>query len=187
MGDWPDWRLGRASANGEEYSVNQFRAASSVVTGQSAEERDRRRGRVVTHMPWRLASDEALIVEFDNYGGFWMFTNMGVFFNSMDYAYRNVSYTPSRAVVDSDNKVRLIMTHEDPGYHNWLDTQGYETGYLSFRDILGRRTPPPIHTTTVKLTDLAAHLPPDCQKIDAVRRHAQLNARFDGIRRRYRL
>ena len=41
-------------------------------------------------------ADEALIVEFDAHDGLWMFTNMGVFFNSMDYLYRPVSYTPSR-------------------------------------------------------------------------------------------
>ena len=36
-------------------------------------------------MRWQLAPDEALIVEFDDHDGFWMITNMGVFFNSMDY------------------------------------------------------------------------------------------------------
>ncbi len=38
-------------------------------------------------MYWELAADEALIVEFDAHDGLWMLTNMGVFFNSMDYLY----------------------------------------------------------------------------------------------------
>ena len=79
-------------------------------------------------MCWELAADEALIIEFDSHDGFWMLSNNGVFFNSMDYLYRPVSYTPSRTEVDSDGKVRLILCHDDPGYHNWLDTQGFVLG-----------------------------------------------------------
>jgi len=82
-----------------------------------------------------------MILDFDRHDGFWMVTNMGVFCNSMDYACRNVSNTPSRAVVDSDNKARLIMAHQDPVYHNWIDTQGYETGFLCYRNVLSRKFP----------------------------------------------
>jgi hypothetical protein len=66
-------------------------------------------------MYWVLASDEALIVEFDAHDGLWMLTNMGVFFNRLDYLYRPVSYTPSRATTDGDGKVRLVLAHDDPG------------------------------------------------------------------------
>jgi hypothetical protein len=184
MNDWPDWLLEVFRRLGEDFPTNRFPHTTSVVTG-SAEERDQRRGRMIS-MRWQLAPDEALVVEFDNYDGFWMFTNMGAFENRMDYAYRNVSYTPSRARVDSDGKVRLIMTHQDPGYHNWLDTQGYETGFLTYRNILSRHSPT-IDTTVVNVADLAAHLPPDCPTITPPQRLAQLRARFDGIRRRYRI
>lgn len=54
-----------------------------------------------------LSADEALVIELDAHAGLWKFTNIGVFFNSMDYLYRPVSYTPSRTAVDSDGKVRL--------------------------------------------------------------------------------
>ena len=114
-------------------------------------------------MRWRLAPDEALIIEFENHDGFWMFTNMGVFWNSMDYLYRPVSYTPSRATVDSDNRVRLVMAHADPGYHNWLDTQGFEEGYITFRNVLSR-TCPQIDTKLVKVRDLARQLPRDSRQ-----------------------
>ncbi|MGE0386706.1 MAG: hypothetical protein AB7Q97_18420 [Gammaproteobacteria bacterium] len=185
MNDWPDQPLGVAHALKDDYPLNRFPGMGSTTTG-AAEERDQRRGRFITNMHWRLARDEAMIVEFANYDGFWMFTNMGVFWNSMDYAYRNVSYSPSRAVVDSDGKVRLVMTHADPGYHNWLDTQGFEEGYLTYRNILSRDYPP-IVTRVVKLSDLAASLPSDCRKVTAGERHRQLMDRFHGIRRRYRI
>jgi hypothetical protein len=102
MRDWPDFELRVGSIFGET-RINEF--PPSRFAG-SAEERDQRRGRFIATMHWRLAPDEAFIIEFENYDGFWMFTNMGTFWNSMDYLYRPVSYTPSRAAVDSDNRVQ---------------------------------------------------------------------------------
>jgi hypothetical protein len=84
---------------------------------------DKKRGRAAANMYWEIAPDEALLVEFDSHDGFWMLSNMGVLFNSMDYLYRPVSYTPARTKVDADGKIRLVLSHDDPGYHNWLDTQ----------------------------------------------------------------
>lgn len=182
MRDWPDFELRAAAVFGER-ELNAFPA--SRFTG-GAETRDQRRGRSVATMHWRLAPDEALIVEFESYDGFWMFTNMGTFCNSMDFLYRPVSYTPSRAAVDSDDRVRLVMAHSDPGYHNWLDTQGFEEGFLVFRNIQSR-VYPPIDTKLVKLRDLPTQLPVDCKRISAEERSQQMHRRFDAIRRRYRL
>lgn len=185
MHDWPEIQVGVAQLLGENFPINRYPSFGGSTPG-APEERDQRRGRFIANMHWRLASDEALIVEFDNYDGFWMFTNMGIFWNSMDYAYRHVSYTPSRTTVDSDGKVRLIMTHKDPGYHNWLDTQGYEQGYLCYRNILSREFPP-VDTKLVKLSELATNLPEDCRKVTREERLKQFYDRFNGIRRRYRI
>ncbi|MGE0388096.1 MAG: hypothetical protein AB7Q97_25505 [Gammaproteobacteria bacterium] len=184
MQDWPDHQL-NLGVDARADLINAFPDTGSATTG-APEERDVRRGRFVTTMRWQLAPDEALIVEFQSYEGLWMFTNMGVFWNSMDYLYRNISYTPSRATVDGDGRVRLVMTHEDPGYHNWLETQGFGEGYLMYRNVLSR-TRPPIHTRVVKVKDLASVLPADSRKVTAEERRAQWKQRFDGIRRRYRI
>jgi len=181
MRDWPDRELQIGSKYGEE--INRMPGGRFAST---AEQRDGRRGRFITTMHWRVASDEALIVEFESYDGFWMFTNMGTFWNSMDYLYRPVSYTPSRAAVDGDNRIRLVMTHADPGYHNWIDTQGFEEGYLTYRNVLSRVFPP-IDTKLVKLRDLAEHLPRDSRRVSAEERARQMHERFDAIRRRYRI
>ena len=122
------------------------RFREALPAGQGFRLLPEHRGRLLVTMHWKLAADEALVLAFDNVDSFWMVTNMGAFWNSMDYAYRPVSYTPSRTAVDSDGRVRLVMTHDDPGYHNWLDTQAFEEGYLSFRHI-GTRDFPPIETT----------------------------------------
>ncbi len=182
MRDWPDRELEIGSLFGED-QVNAFPASRFSAT---AEERDQRRGRFIATMRWKLAADEALILEFDDDDGFWMFTNMGIFWNSMDYLYRPVSYTPSRTAVDGDGRVRLVMAHEDPGYHNWIDTQGFEEGYLTYRNVQSR-TFPPIETKVVRHDELGAHLPEDARRVTPAERTAQMHARFDAIRRRYRI
>jgi hypothetical protein len=163
----------------DEAHINRYPTGTAEIEGQH-------RGRSVNHMRWRLAPDEALIVEFQNYDGFWMFTNMGVFWNSMDFFYRPVSYTPSRAAVDSDNRVRLIMTHADPGYQNWIDTQGFQEGYLCFRNVQSPKAPV-LETKVVKVRKLAQNIPQDAKRISAEERSHQMHARFDAIRRRYRI
>jgi hypothetical protein len=102
----------------------------------------------------------------------------------MDYLYRPVSYTPSRATVDGDGKVRFILSHDDPGYHNWLDTQGFERGNLSYRNLLSDQSTR-FGTRLVKRSSLAEALPADTVKVSPEQRIAQMHARFDGIYRRY--
>jgi len=182
MAEWPDRELEIGAMFGEG-AVNVMPRSRFAGT---AEQRDRRRGRLLVTMHWKLTADEALVIEFENDDSFWMFTNMGAFWNSMDYLYRPVSYTPSRAAVDGDGRVRLVMTHVDPGYQNWIDTQGFEEGYLSFRQI-GTRDFPPIVTNVIARDELADFLPADTTTVTPAERAAQLHARFDAIRRRYRI
>ena len=175
MQDWPEFPFTHGGVDAER--PNRF----PVMANTGA---DARRGRAAVNMHWQLAGDEALIVEFDAHDGLWMLTNMGVFFNSMDYLYRPVSYTPSRAAVDSDGKVRLILAHDDPGYHNWIDTQGFERGNLTYRHML-EGGPVPLDTRVVRRAALAVELPDGSAKVTSEQRAAQMWARFDGIRRRY--
>jgi hypothetical protein len=145
---------------------------------------DRKRGRAASVMCWQLQPDEALIIEFDHHPDFWMMTNMGVYFTSMDYLYRPVSYTSSRTKVDRDGRVRLILAHDDPGYHNWIDTQGFERGHLANRNLLTDRLTE-FSTKLVKRSELAAAMPVDSATISPEERARQLRERFHAILRRY--
>jgi hypothetical protein len=109
-----------------------------------------------------------------------------VFFNSMDFLYRPVSYTPSRTIVDSDGQVRLILCRDDPGYHNWMDTQGFERGNLTYRNLLSDAQAV-FRTVLVKRSELAAALPAETAKISPEARVQQMRERFDAIRQRYSL
>jgi hypothetical protein len=177
MSDWPEFPFTYGGVDAQH--PNRF----PVVDATGA---DAKRGRAAANMYWELASDEALIIEFDAHDGLWMLTNMGVFFNSMDFLYRPVSYTPSRATTDDDGKVRLILAHDDPGYHNWMDTQGFERGNVTYRHML-EGEPVELRTRLVKRAELATALPPDTPTVTSEERVAQMWARFNGIRQRYDL
>ncbi|MGV0794217.1 DUF1214 domain-containing protein [Mycolicibacterium sp. XJ1819] len=177
MADWPEFPFGHGGVDAE--NPNRF---PDLATSDA----DTKRGRAAVNMHWQLAPDEALVVEFDAHDGLWSVTNMGPFFTSMDFLYRPVSYTPSRTAVDADGKVRLVLSHDDPGCHNWLDTQGFERGNITYRHMLEGR-PVPLRTRLVSRADLAGVLPPDTRTVTADERIAQMWARFNGIRQRYDL
>jgi hypothetical protein len=171
MRDWPDHPYQHSPASTNPSSVNRFPSEDPAGDGGA----DRKRGRAVVNMCWRLQPDEALIIEFDHHDGFWSLTNMGSFFNSMDYLYRPVSYTPSRARVDVDGKLRFVLAHDDPGYHNWLDTQGFELGNITYRNMPGTRV--------VQRSALASVLPATAPRVTPAERVAQMRSRFHGILR----
>jgi hypothetical protein len=115
-----------------------------------------------------------------------MITNMGAYFTSMDFLYLPVSYTPSRASVDNDGKVGLILAHQDPGLHNWIDTQGSET-----------REPhlPPYARGSACGADHPARqacgtrtcVTPRTARVTSAERTALMWERFNGVRSRFPL
>jgi hypothetical protein len=183
---WPEW-VWESGDQIDPNAINQFAGrnlAGDKPWSPETEARDARRGRLITMMRWGLQPDEALILEFDAYDGFWMITSEGLFGNSMDYLYRHVSYTPSRTAVDPDGVIRLVLTAHDPGYSNWIDNQGYMSGVLTFRNIHSRHVPD-LRTRVVKAADLGRHMPKDSKRSGSEERKAELWARFNAIRRRY--
>lgn len=178
MTDWPDWSFAHGGVDADRPNV----FPASLADGAE----DKKRGRAATNMVWHIAPDEALIVEFDAHDGLWMFSNMGAFMNSMDYLHRPVSYTPSRTAVDADGHIRLILSHDDPGYANWMDTQGFGQGNLTYRHML-EGAPAALATRLVKRAELAAALPAGTARVTPEERLVQMRARVAGIALRYGL
>ena len=135
-------------------------------------------------MIWELKPDEALIVEMDNHDGFWIFGMGNVFAASMDFLYRPVSYTPARTKVDSDGVVRLVIAHDDPGVHNWLDTQGFSNGNLTYRNLMSQN-PASFRTRLVKRSELLDALPSDTAMVSEGERVKQMLDRYHSIKLRY--
>ena len=186
MRDNPDWAFEFAEDMNPDL-LNQFptgrRDAGNPVYNV---DRDRVRGRSIYAMCWKLAPDEAMIIEWEANDLFWMITNMGPFMASMDYLYRPVSYTPSRTRIDSDGKIRLVMAHRDPGFHNWLDTSGLEQGIAVNRNQATDRITE-FRTRVVKHADLDRIMPPDSARVTPDARSDMLRTRFRAIQRRYML
>jgi hypothetical protein len=181
MRDWPDHPYQYSGGVVDPAYINRFppdRTADSAA--------DAKRGRLAAHLCWALAPDEALIVEFDAHDDFWMVSLGGAFMNSMDYLYRPVSFTPARTRVDADNKVRLILAHTDPGLHNWLDTQGFAAGNLTYRNLMSTASTT-LRTRVAKYVELDAALPAGSARVTPEERVSQLHTRFNSIRRRYGL
>ncbi len=185
---WPDWTWANSDAVDED-TPNRFAAPNILGAGAAAaiaNVTDKRRGRLATTMHWQLRDDEALIVEWADYQAFWMITAEAIFGNSLDFLYRPVSYTPSRTAVDSDGKVRFVMARDDPGVANWIDTQGYNAGQLSFRSVQSSHLPD-FRTQVVKAADVGRFLPADTKRVTREERAGALLARFHAIQRRYRI
>jgi hypothetical protein len=176
---WPEWTWSSGIA-ADPHKPNLFNSAEHPGAIGS----DQKRGRVAAQMWWELRNDEALIVEFPDPRTFWMVTSEAVFGNSMDYLYRSVSYTPSRAAVDGDGKIRLVLAAQDPGYWNWIDNQAYTAGALSFRNVRASDLPA-LSTRVTKVADIAAQMHPTSRKATPPDRVIQLQQRFDAMQRRY--
>ena len=174
MRDWPEHPYAHSGGAVDPACINAFPPLAPNDAG------DAKRGRAVANMAWTLAPGEALIVTFDPPDAFWMASLGGVFMNSFDYLYRAVSYTPSRTAIDPDGKVRLILCADDPGYANWLDSQGFEAGNLMVRTLM-QSSGPAIETCLVKQVEIAAYVPADSARATPEERQIQLLERFRGI------
>ena len=179
MTQWPEHSWKYSGGVCDPAHTNRFPPDKSANSGDDA-----KRGRMAAHMIWALEPDEALIVEMDNHDGFWIFGMGGVFVGSMDYLYRQVSYTPARTHVDDDNIVRLVIAHDDPGVYNWLDTQRFSRGNLTYRNLMSQN-PASFRTRLVKRSELASALPRDTAMVTPEERVRQLQERYHAIKLRF--
>ena len=179
MRDWPEHSWATSGGVCDPDQPNMFPADKNANSADDA-----KRGRMAANMVWALKGDEALIVEMDMHDGFWLFGMGGPFMQSMDFLYRCTSYSPARTKVDTDNVVRLVMAHDDPGVHNWLDTQGFSSGNLGYRNLMSQN-PASFRTRLVKRAELLAALPEDTAMVTRAERAAQLLERYRAIKLRF--
>ena len=178
MEQWPEHSWMTSGGVCDPAQPNTFPGASANDAS------DARRGRMAAHMIWQLQPDEALVVEMDVHEGFWIFGLGGAFMGSMDFLHRPVSYTPARTRVDTDGVVRLVLAHDDPGVHNWLDTQGFSQGNLTYRNLL-TQSPAAFRTQLVKRGELMDHLPARTAMVTPEQRAAMLLERYRAVKLRY--
>jgi hypothetical protein len=113
---------------------------------------------------YELAEDEAMIVTVPacadcSYQGIQIGSD---WYASTDYETHQTSLTKAQAVTDPDGKMRFVISEQNPGIANWLETLGHRTGAMMLRwqrleRDLGPEDGPVVEIC--KLTEVADRLP----------------------------
>jgi len=110
------------------------------------------------HSAWRLAPDEALVIEATPPEcDYWNFQLANYWLESLDWRYDRIHLNQGTASYRPDGSVRVVVAHEDPGCDNWLSTQGHEQGTMCWRWIRAQEHPEP-GCRVVKVDALAREL-----------------------------
>ncbi|MFI8974615.1 hypothetical protein ACIGO9_17150 [Nocardia asteroides] len=110
-----------------------------------------------------LADDQALVITVPKsdapYQGFQLGS---LWYISLDYVNHQSSLNHTQAQVDPDGMIRMVVSRQDPGIANWIETTGRTRGILQFR---WQRTDRPMTeadgptVSVVPLAEVAQHLP----------------------------
>jgi hypothetical protein len=134
---------------------------------------------------WKLAPDEALIIEVDPPEGlYWSFSLGNVWWETIDYGNRQSSLNGHQAVVDDDGKVRVVVAHRDPGVANWLDTAGHSEGAIILRCVRTESAPVPT-VEVVPFDGLDDRLPAGTTRVSSDERRAVIDMRRRAVSRRF--
>ena len=76
------------------------------------------------------------------------------------------------------------MSHDDPGYHNWIDTTGFDVGNLTSRNFLSDKFIDN-RIRVVKRAKMDSLMPADSTKVTKEGRAMQMLERFHAIQKRY--
>lgn len=134
---------------------------------------------------WKLAPDEALIVEVSPpLGLYWSFSLGNVWWETIDYANHQTSLNGHQTVVDDDGLVRVVIAHDDPGVANWLDTAGHSEGPIILRCVRTETAPTP-SAQVVPFAEIDQHLPASTRRVSAVERAATIDGRRRAVSRRF--
>ena len=114
---------------------------------------------------------------------YWSMLLADQLFNTIEWEKCQSSLNGFQAVLDSDRKFRAVISNNDPGVPNWLDTAGRYKGVLQGRWFEASSAPKP-EVKRVKLADLRQHIPPETPVIDEAARKERLLERFRGAQYR---
>ncbi len=137
-----------------------------------------------------LAPDQAIIVRSNaadaNYRNLVLYD---AFMLSNEYWKRTSSLNMHQMTPDEDGDFTYVISHQDPGIRNWLDTGGLRKTLFGQRwqaFTRGRQHEDPWMTMkVVEVDDLEREIPAGAARIDASGRMAQLQARQAGFDRRF--
>jgi hypothetical protein len=136
---------------------------------------------------FELKENEAIILETDlpETRPYWNVQLNDTLFNTLEYAYAQSSLNDAQAHVDSDGKFRAVISVDDPGVPNWLDTVGFHLGTIIGRWYRCSSQPMPT-LKRVPFADIRVHVPPDTPTVTPAQRSEAIHRRVRGIQLRRR-
>lgn len=125
-----------------------------------------------------FAPGEALIVETElpEKAKYWSIQLTDLLWNALDWMNCQCGLNDHQAQIDPDGRVRVVLSVDDPGVPNWIDTVGLYKGVL-----LGRwndcSSYPLPEFKRVKLDELRSHLPEGTPAVTPQERQEQIGMR----------
>ncbi|RAV15839.1 hypothetical protein DQP55_06170 [Mycolicibacterium sp. GF69] len=134
---------------------------------------------------YELGPDEALILEVEPPQGiYWSYSLGNQWWETIHYGRHQSSLNAHQATIDSDGILRVVVSSEDPGIANWLDTAGHSNGAMILRCVRTASAPTP-GARVVKLADIASELPAGTATVSPAQRAATVAARRLAVHKRF--
>lgn len=106
------------------------------------------------HGYWEVAPDEALVIETTPPKcDYWNFQLNNYWMESLDYRYHTIDVNHHRARLEDDGRLVIVVSAEDKGVGNWIDTASHVRGTMCLRWIRADHHPKP-ECRIVKLAEL---------------------------------
>jgi hypothetical protein len=131
-----------------------------------------------------IPDDHALLVEFTPPEGlFWSISVGDMWYRTFDFSNHQSSLNGHQAELDPDGVCRIVVSEDDPGVANWLDTVGHKRGVIIIRWVMVSHRPQPT-TRLARLGEIDALLHPGTTRVPKAERAATLVRRRDAVTRR---
>jgi len=112
---------------------------------------------------FELTPEQALVITLPVTDAPYLGFQLGsLWYISLDYINHQTSLNGTQAQADPDGKIRIVVSEQNPGVTNWVETTGHRKGFLQFRWQRVSRELTEADGPTVELIDAAAvadHLP----------------------------
>jgi hypothetical protein len=92
---------------------------------------------------------------------------------TLDWMNAQSSLNSAQAVLDPDGVLRVVVSPDDPGVANWMDTTGFRQGVLQCRSA-GSAKAPEMSARVLPQAELREHLPSETPRIAPEQRLAAL-------------
>jgi len=138
---------------------------------------------------FRLADDEAFVIQVKDGGAAYLVVPISnIWGTTLDIVHRTSSLNKAQSIPNRDGTYTYVLSRNDPGVHNWLDTCGMDEGILTLRmaEFPGGRPTEDLWARgeVVKMAELRARLPEGTVWVTSEQRAKQQADRAAAYKRR---